>query len=87
MSVCRGTTKSSSRRGAASRTALASLSGVCSPRTTSHGSLRGRADREGASDSVLRRQGGGVVPVLGQCHGWSGVVQRISTTESFPLLG
>ena len=70
MSVSRGTQKSVSRRGAASRTVCADRSGTCSPRTTPIWSLRG----------------GGAVPVLGQSHGWSGVVQRISTTESLPFL-
>ena len=64
-----GTTKSSGRRGA-------SRTGACSPRTAPCGSHGGSASREGASDSVLRRQGGGAVPVLGQGHGGPGVVQR-----------
>ena len=34
------------------------------------------AGREGASDSVLRRQGGWAVSVLGQGHGGPSVVQR-----------
>ena len=47
MSVCRGSTKSSSRRGAASRAALAALSGTCSPRTTLSGSHRWSVSRGG----------------------------------------
>ena len=67
MSISRGTTKSVSRRGAALRTVWADRSGICSPRS---------ADREGASDPVPRRQGGGAIPVLGQGHGGPSVVQR-----------
>ena len=74
MSVRRGTTRSASKRGAALRTVWADRSGACSPRTTLNGSLRGSAGREGASGSVLGRQGGLAVPVLGQGHGewWLG---------------
>ena len=56
-------------------TALAALT-ACSPRTTPNGSLRGNTGREGASDSVLKRQGGGASSVLGQGYGGPSVVQR-----------
>ena len=81
VSVRSGTTRSVSRRGAALRTALAAVTGACSPPTTLNGSLRGSAGRDGASDSVPRQ-------VVGQFQFLDKIVQavrgcRLSVMEAF----